>query len=394
MRALRGLSITIITFLGCIVFAELFLGLFAPVPDPYDRFKYERMLNQYIKSEFPPNYKLVTEAEEGLPGVKGRNVFTTNNMGYRGDHLFVPKPKDEFRIFMIGGSTTECIYLDDSHAINTTLQQYFQKNLRSPLSVKVYNAGKSGDASPDHLSMLVHRIMHLEPDLIVVFSGINDLFRSIYSYDYLHYGTTAKGAKYPVFQFFASEFQLPRRLYYLMKRVAPTEREVLQDITLKTNIKAKVAFRRSIPVTDEAPRVDIKSYATNLKTIVGITKSHGTRLVLMTQQTTYASSIDPNVSDWQWSLRQHGKTYSEQSMHEALESLNNAMRQVAGEYTLPLYDLARLLPKSLEFFYDDVHFNVKGASIAGKELGRYILESGLLTGKTEPNRFARGLDQS
>lgn len=377
MRKITGLLITIITVLGCIVLAELFLAFTAPVPDPYEALKYEQVLNQYIKSEFPPDYRIVTEVEEGLPGMQGRNIFSTNNMGFRGDNLFMPKPKNEFRIFMIGGSTTECLYIDDSQSINAILQHYLQKHVNSTISVKVYNAGKSGDASDDHISMLAHRVVHLEPDMIIVLSGINDLTRSIYNYDYLHYVKTFRN-KYPILLLFATEFQIPRRLYYAMKRISPTDRDILERITLRSDYKRKVELRKSTAATDEKPRADIGSYTKNLKSIIGFANSHGIELVFVTQQSTWNSTIDPNVSDWHWMLQRYGRTYREDFMDKALESLNEAMRQVSLEYSIPVYDLARLIPKSSEFFYDDVHFNVKGASIVGMGLGKYVLQSKII----------------
>ena len=123
--------------------------------------------------------RLVTEPEDGLPGVKGPNVFTTNNMGFRGDELTMPKPANEFRIFMVGGSTTECLYLDDSKAITRVLQNELNQQPLNNLTVKVYNAGKSGDAIDDHCSMIVQRIVQLQHDMIILFAGINDLTRSI-----------------------------------------------------------------------------------------------------------------------------------------------------------------------------------------------------------------------
>jgi hypothetical protein len=66
-------------------------------------------------------------------------------------------------------------------------------------------------------------------------------------------------------------------------------------------------------------------------------------------------------------------------MDEALSLLNEAMRQVSREHSIPLYDLTRSIPKSLEFFYDDVHFNVRGAtSFLGTELGDFLLQSRLI----------------
>lgn len=378
MRQANGSLITVITFLVCIVLAELFLAFIAPLPDPYHKWKHHVVeLNQYIRIAFPPDYEITTEAENGLPGIQGQNTFTTNNMGFRGDTLVTPKPFNEFRIFMIGGSTTECLYLDDSHSINTVLQHYLQEHVNPDISIKVYNAGKSGAASDDHISMLAHRIVHLEPDMIIVFSGINDLTKSIYDYDYLHY-VDKSTVKMPVFLSLATEFQIPRRAYYIMKEISPTSRDILERITLKTQYIEKIELRQSVPVTNEKPRVDSRSYRNNLKSIIGIAQRHGIQLVFMTQQTTWNSSVDPNASHWHWMLHRNGKTYREDYMDEALESLNEVMREVSTEQSIPMYDLAKVLPKSLEFFYDDVHFNVRGASIVGKDLGKYIVQSNLI----------------
>jgi len=59
-------------------------------------------------------------------------------------------------------------------------------------------------------------------------------------------------------------------------------------------------------------------------------------------------------------------------MHAALESLNDVMRDLAREHEVPLYDLARDMPKSSECFYDDVHFNIRGAQDAAIGLARVI----------------------
>ena len=71
-------------------------------------------------------------------------------------------------------------------------------------------------------------------------------------------------------------------------------------------------------------------------------------------------------------LNRHGKTYQEALMDEGLESLNDVMRQTAQSYSVHLYDLVSVLPKSTEYFYDDVHFNVRGASVMALGLGQYL----------------------
>ena len=377
MKRIVGLAVAIATLIICILIAEIGLRLIAPVPDPYADSKYTRQLNQYIKSEFPPNFNFLTEPEPGLPGVHGRNLFSTNNAGFRGDYLATPKPKNEFRIFIIGGSTAECLYLDNSEALNSVLQKGLSEHAPDGVTVKVYGAGKSGDASDDHVSMLVHRIVHLEPDLIVVFSGVNDLTRSIYHYDYLHYAGGGSGPKLPLMKLVATEFQIPRRIFYLRARLFPTDRDVLEKIASTTQYKEKVRLRESAPVSNERPRVDPGAYARNLRTIAGVAGAHRIQLVFMTQQSTWNSSVDPGVSKWHWMSYRGDVAYREDFMDEALESLNDQMRRLAAEDSIPLYDLAKSMPKSLEFFYDDVHFNERGAAAAGAELASLILKQKL-----------------
>ena len=48
-----------------------------------------------------------------MPGIKGPAHVTTNSLGLRGRELDTTAPQ-EFRILAIGGSTTECLYLDDA----------------------------------------------------------------------------------------------------------------------------------------------------------------------------------------------------------------------------------------------------------------------------------------
>jgi lysophospholipase L1-like esterase len=69
-------------------------------------------------------------------------------------------------------------------------------------------------------------------------------------------------------------------------------------------------------------------------------------------------------------------------MSEALESFNDVVRQISKTYSIPLYDLAKRMPKSSEFFYDDVHFNVKGSRTAAKELAGFIFQQSLIPHQT------------
>jgi lysophospholipase L1-like esterase len=350
-----------------LVFAavEVTLRLVAPFPNPYGDPAALRV-NSYIRFEYPRHYAAVTEAEPGLPGMSGHNHFTTNNMGFRGGELVRPKPAGEFRVFLVGGSTFECFYIDDRQEIGRVVQEALPQ-LPDGRTAKVYNVGLSGAASDDHVAMISQRLVHLEPDLIVVFAGINDLTRSIFGFDYLHYVDPHAGER-PWFKQFAMHFQIARRLHRLKTHMTPDARSLQESRPLVSNYARQIALQQTGAPATSAPRTDAASYARNLRSIAGIARANGFALVLMTQPTTWNSAVDPRAKEHSWMRYRAGVIYGEAEMDAAMGLLNDTMRTVAAESALPVCDLAAMLPKSLEFFYDDCHFNTAGAARAGTML--------------------------
>jgi lysophospholipase L1-like esterase len=350
------------TAVGTLLLAELGLWFAVPLADPYEASRWDR---HYIRREHKPHMALSLMPEPGLPGMAGVTRWTTNNLGFRGDELVSPKPGNEFRIFLIGGSTAECSVLDDEDSLDAVVQRSIEARIHDGTQVKVYNAGVSGDRSDDHVAILTQRIAHLEPDMIVVFAGINDLIATISGHDYLHFPT--QPLRPQPWKLFVTQSQLGRLAYYLARMQRPVKTHTAAGPML-TNYRSAVEFANAAPETSTLPAVDTRAYANNLRTLAGVAHGHGIPIIFMTQQTTWASTLDPAARDWQWLLRVGEVRYPEQAMHEALEHMNDAMREIAVAMELPLYDLAKQMPKTTEYFYDDVHFNTNGARVAGTEL--------------------------
>ncbi len=366
---LVSLAICVVLVLG----AEFTLAWVAPMPDPYAA---QRQVAGFIPSAHQPDqlYRIVIEPD--LPGVapvhENRvNRFSTNNLGFRGDELARPKPADELRIFTVGGSTMECIVLDDSGDPSRLLQDTLDARFTAR-DVRVYNAGKSGDRSYDHLAMVSQRIAHLEPDVLIIFAGLNDLMAGLFGVDYLHLETRQLGRN-DLLKLLAGESQLYRRLHGVARRFRRrSAREIQETIAFETNYAEKAALQNSFPPIETPPRVDLDSYATNLRSILAVGRAAGARVVFMTQATTWNSQVDPAASVWHWMrLRQDG-IYREDLMDAALKSYNDVMRDLAATEQVELVDLAATMPKSLEFFYDDVHFNDAGARTAAAALAQQL----------------------
>lgn len=345
---------------------ELLLWVVVPLADPYAT---GRSFSPFIRSQHHPNAEVRIRSEPGLPGMQGVARWTTNNFGFRGDDLVQPKPENEYRIFLIGGSTMECLILDDQDSIDAVVQQNVQQALGSERVIKVYNAGISGDRSDDHVAILSQRIVHLQPDALVVFAGINDLRAGIEAHDYLHFPTPAPAA----WRLLVTQTQVGRLAYYLATLRPPALASAAEG-PIETAYRVGVELQQSTELASTPPVPNVDAYANNLRSIAGIALGHDIPLILMTQQTTWNSPSDSDARDWHWLLRVGDVRYSEIDMDRALEAMNDAVRDVAETADISLYDLAMQMPKSADFFYDDVHFNTRGARVAGMELSELIIQ--------------------
>lgn len=386
-RRFAGPLVALIAVALALLVAEITLAKFRPLPDPYAAAKEGlRPLVQsddpldYIPRSHKPHMTSRFTAEEGLPGMSGTSTFTTNELGFRGPALVIPKERDEYRVFLVGGSTTQCLFIDDSRSPERVLQGLLEERMPGR-RVRVYNAGVSGARSYDHVAIMAHRIAQLEPDLVIVFAGANDQRAAILNSDYLlpHQDRPQTHSFFLLLKFAATEFQVPRLVHAGLHQLGGlTERERMERIPFTTRFREMVALKEGKPVSGTAPRTDVIPYGRNLATLAGIARAQGAQMLFVTQASTWNSQIDPNAARWHWMNYVDGAVYREDLMERALETYNVEMQRVAGVQGVPVLDLAHLIPKSLEYFYDDMHFNPKGVALYSSLVARSLAEQGLL----------------
>ena len=104
------------------------------------------------------------------------DTVTINSHGFRGEELEQEKTDDkEYRIFVLGGSALYGIFATSD---NTTIPGYLQEfynEFTTERDVRVINAGVNGHESFAETYILKNKIIDLDPDLIIVFDGWNDL---------------------------------------------------------------------------------------------------------------------------------------------------------------------------------------------------------------------------
>lgn len=110
----------------------------------------------------------------GLRGHSGRRAGRQFLLpGFRPATLEVPKPPDVLRVLALGGSTTYGLYVGAGDAFPAVLGRALAG--RAPdRRVEVVNLGCPGFAS-DRVAALLRSTLRLEPDLLVVLSGHNEM---------------------------------------------------------------------------------------------------------------------------------------------------------------------------------------------------------------------------
>jgi len=117
-----------------------------------------------------PFFKYKNNLRDSHSGL-GQLGFTTNNHGFRGPDITVPKPAGVFRIVCIGGSTTEEGAEDGTYPY---LMEQWLRAEHPGLRLEVVNCGVCGMTTTRHL-MRLPDYFQLDPDLIILYEGVNDI---------------------------------------------------------------------------------------------------------------------------------------------------------------------------------------------------------------------------
>ena len=107
-------------------------------------------------------------------------TININSHGFRGPEFEAEKPDDTYRIFVIGGSSAFGIGTADGSTIPAHLERmYREANPFPQLRIEVINAGMVHAQSYTESLMVKNQILQLDPDLLIVYDGHNDIQYSI-----------------------------------------------------------------------------------------------------------------------------------------------------------------------------------------------------------------------
>lgn len=118
---------------------------------------------------------------ELIPGASGLTpgqdkVVRVNAQGFRGPDILMPKPPDTFRIAVLGDSIAFGRTLDEDEVFPYQLPALLHERIPNR-PFDVVNASLSGRDTWEEVALLEHRVLDLNPDLVILQVCLNDHIR-------------------------------------------------------------------------------------------------------------------------------------------------------------------------------------------------------------------------
>ncbi|MBU1040631.1 MAG: SGNH/GDSL hydrolase family protein [Proteobacteria bacterium] len=260
----------------------------------------------------------------------------------------------DLSIVFLGGSTTECQYMDELARFPYLVGRHLENSLG--ITVNSFNTGHAGNNSEHSLFILQAKVVPKHPKIVVMMECVNDLtwLLTMGNYYAPHYN----------------------RGIIVEKEYNPIKNFILSFVRQKAAVQFDAndefaGYRESkkyISIEDICAQ-----YKKNLELFVFICKQQNIIPVLMTQFNRFTMETKKEFQDNNHlkSLEDRFGMSFEQYYH-SYHSLNNVQRIVAAEQHIPLIDLDKLVPKSSEYMYDTVHLSEKGSRLVAEIIAKQL----------------------
>lgn len=341
---------------------------------------------------WPPNLSMTFRPTPGVMAHVGPEAHIwTNSQGVRGREVS-PNRATEYRILAIGGSTTECLYLDQERAWPAVLGDELAGTGAEP-SIWVGNLGRAGYNTRDHLAFMRFLLDDYDVDAIVMLVGANDMLLPLREgpaydphfiddddryWDWLRprFAVTPVGARND-----PGRIDKQTALWRLKERIKSSltahsaQAPIVQDSDATWLIRARQQHAQATSLIDAIPVSEsaLAEYDRNIEAIVDEAQRRSVRLILLTQPAIWKSQVPAEEAQVLWQgFDTQGNHFTAGAMARAMQMYNDHLLNDCARLHAECFDLAGRIPRSLESFYDDMHFNELGARKVADELSSYF----------------------
>jgi lysophospholipase L1-like esterase len=293
-----------------------------------------------------------------------------NSIGFRGPEP--PAPFQEYlSILTVGGSTTECMLLDDEKEWAYVLSNQLKKNFDH---VWVNNAGLDGHSTFGHTVLMRDHIIKIKPRIVLFLIGINDIGRDTYNFHdkkMLHEITFSSMTSFIISAVNHSDaLTLILNLYrgYQAQKMGLAHGTTIDLTTISSSDTLELSLEDQQRIKEKHQTLYIDEYQNRLEELVRVSVANGIDPIFITQPALYGDSVDEvtkvDMSQIRISNELNGKVG-----WEVLEQLNDVTREIGEKHNVLVIDLARKLPKNSRYYYDWIHYSNEGSQEVAKIIG-------------------------
>jgi lysophospholipase L1-like esterase len=304
-------------------------------------------------------------------------VHTKNELGFRGPNMPADF-KDKNSIIAIGGSTTECYFISDDKVWTQVMQDSLMKY--DP-TIWINNAGLNGHSTFGHNVLLEDIVAPLKPKYVLFLIGINDVDRKdLGDFDKMAIQGTYVGNGWKDWlKTLSNNSELFNLINNILKAQKAKDQEIFIDKVWELNPKDTISESKMY-VADYLKNLDplVDQYIDRVSHLDSTCKANGIIPIFITQPILLGYGIDP-ITGTDLAKYEYSKTLNGEFYWQKLEKYNSALLKFAQENNTNYIDLAKLLPKSTQYYSDQMHYTNDGSILVGnilqKEFRRLTMQN-------------------
>jgi lysophospholipase L1-like esterase len=285
--------------------------------------------------------------------------YLLNNYGYRGKDIVIPKPEGVYRIAALGGSTTYGTGTEDPSLAYPAQLERLLHEAYGYTNVEVINAGVPTWNTWSSLSNLAFRVLEVEPDMILIFHGINDTYPRAVEPECFHRVNPYWGL--PPNWGHVDPKAFDYGVSTLWRFLGINQGWMPDPVGQASGIEVQLTFD-ICPGRAEDPLAAVQQnsahfFERNMRSMIGIAKIHNINVMFAT---------------WTYYQLRDFEVY-------ATDEHNAITTKLAEEYDLPFYDLYAEFPVDRALWTDDfLHMNAEGNLIQAELFAEYLGNSHIL----------------
>lgn len=336
-----------------------------------------------FKSLEPHLYHKVRVVGDVMPGFEGVNIITTDAKGFRAVRDIDYKSASNYRIFAIGGSTTEEIFTADNETWTGLLNEQLEEKY-ADLNSEIINTGVSGVRAEHHFATLKYT-EKFHPNFYLFLLGVNDWnnhIKKLLSREDPSASTPNEFRNLQQTLIYAVVLSHYRSLRKFNNKgnndpVVIVKKE-FGDYYSKQNNSLLKSDVRQLTVSAVDP-----DYKNNIEKISERCLENSYKCMFISQPHAYSPAVTESLKKRFWMTPPNvDYTLDLESLHQIASFYNFWLESFAFKKQIPFCDLARQLKPAETVFYDDVHFNEMGSKEAAKIVFD-CLEKYIYSGKSE-----------